>query len=341
MSYFDKLKQKYLNTDKKPKPTRIEPEHECNHDEEELPPPSTTPSDLVSLPSTILPTDDTDTQPYKSVVGTPRFGTHVSVKNGFKEALEYAKSKGYNCAQLFASSPRSSKITKQIDPKDAEQCKKYIEEHDMELWIHCAYTINFCRPCNNDTKYLRDAVVQDMKKAIALGALGCTIHVGKTNCSAGVIESKDALPNFKQNIESTITELLKDKPETLPWLLIETAAGQGTETPVTVQGLANLYNLIEPTYRKYIGFCVDTCHVFASGECDMRDPDKIDAFIALWNSKIGWEHVKLIHYNDSECEFKSRKDRHAPIGEGCAGKTGLDHFKRLCILTGKSMVTEY
>ncbi len=331
MSYIDKLKEKYLHpTTRKSK----------NKPQEELAPVEVQPTQPPSTEH-IVPTDQTYAPEPKSIVKTVRVGAHVSMQYGFKQAMEYAKSEGYNCAQLFTTSPRTTKITKQIDPVDAEECKQYIIDNDMELWIHCAYTINFCRECCEDSKYQRDCIVNDMKKAMMLGASGCVIHCGKLNSSYGVIDEKDAIPNFKMNIEHTITELLKDNPIELPWLLIETAAGQGTETPVTIEGLATLYNSIEPTYRKYIGFCIDTCHVFASGECDMRDPDKIDAFIAKWNGLIGWTNVKLIHFNDSECSFKSRKDRHAEPGKGCIGTKGLEYFKQFCGVTGKSLVTEY
>ncbi len=356
MSQFEKLKAKYLlSTQPKSKTPRKKKEPEQSPVDPDLDGEahpihpidqgnfitSTTQDPTMLPPPEILPTQNTDTQPYKSIVRNPRIGAHISMQYGFKQAMEYAKSQGYNCAQMFTSSPRTIKASKPLDPTDAEQCKKYIADQDMELWIHCSYTINFCKPCCADSQHLRDCIAQDMRKAMALGASGCVLHVGKLNANTGTINPKDALLNFKHNIEHTITTLLKENHESLPWLLIETAAGQGSETPVEIEGLAQLYHSIDPNYKKYVGFCIDTCHVFASGECDMRKPDKIDEFVAKWNQHISWEHVKLIHYNDSICEFKSRVDRHAEPGAGCIGKLGLEYFKRFCLLTGKSLISEY
>ena len=211
----------------------------------------------------------------------------------------------------------------------------------MEMWIHCSYVVNFCRRCCANTQYLRDCVAEDMKRAIKLGAKGCVIHVGTLNGKEGPVKPDDGLKNFKHNIETTIETLLKEGETELPWLLIETAAGQGTETPVSIEGLSELYFSINENYRKYIGFCVDTCHIFASGVCNIKETDETDKFINKWNEHIGWEHVKLIHFNDSKCDFESKKDRHAPIGQGKIGTKPLIYFRDFCIMTGKSMVTEW
>lgn len=271
-----------------------------------------------------------------------RFGCHVSVQHGLKQAAEYTKSLNFNCFQLFLQSPRSAKeSTKPFDLEDAKNANQYMKDNDIEMWIHCSYVINFCRRCTEDTEILRQSVIRDMKKAIILGAKGCVLHVGKVRCTDITVSVEKGLENFKQNLETCITELLKDNPPLVPWLLIETAAGQGSETPVNIEGLSKLYNSIDERYRKYIGFCIDTCHVFASGECNFKNTDDIDKFVERWNQHIGWDKVKLIHYNDSIGDFCCKVDRHEEVGKGAIGEMGLNYFKNLCILTGKSIVTEW
>ena len=57
-----------------------------------------------------------------------------------------------------------------------------------------------------------------------------------------------------------------------------------------------------------LGICLDTCHVFACG----HDP-------VTFMEKCG-DKLKLIHFNDSSCPCKSKKDRHALPGNGYIGK---------------------
>lgn len=323
---FERLKLKYLEPARikkaKPKP----PKRIIKKENQLLP------------PADIVPTKDIPKPEQKSITDY-RFGSHISIQKGYKGAAIYAKQLGFNCLQIFTQSPRTTKF-KPFKEEEAKECKQYIKDNDIEMWIHCSYIINYCRKCCESTKYLRDCVVEDMKRATKLGAKGCVIHVGKLNGKEGAVSKEAGLLNFKHNVEKTIEQLLAEGETELPWLLIETAAGQGTETPVTVKGLSDLYFSINESYRKYVGFCIDTCHIFASGECDIRDTDETDNFINKWNEHIGWEHVKLIHFNDSKCDFESKKDRHAPIGQGKIGKKPLIYFRDFCILTGKSMVTE-
>ena len=68
---------------------------------------------------------------------------------------------------------------------------------------------------------------------------------------------------------------------------------------------------------------MDTCHVFASGY-DLTTEKKVKEFIKLFDKLIGWNHVVLIHLNDSKFGLGSRLDRHEILGEGDIGLKGLE-----------------
>jgi len=326
---FQRLKEKYLYpTQNKPPKQKKEPS---------IPKPTKKEHQILE-PADILPTKHVEPPKTKSITDY-KFGAHISIQKGYKGAAIYAKKLGFNCLQIFTQTPRATKLSN-FNEEDAAQCKQFLLDNNMEMWIHCSYVVNYCRKCCERSQYVRDCVIEDMKRAIQLGAKGCVIHVGKLNGKEGIVNAETGMANFKHNIEKTIETLLKDGVTKLPWLLIETAAGQGTETPVSIEGLSELYFSINEAYRNYIGFCIDTCHIFASGQCDLSDTDETDKFITRWNEHIGWEHVKLIHFNDSKTPFGSCVDRHAPIGQGKIGTKPLLYFRDLCILTGKSMVTE-
>lgn len=327
---FVKLKEKYLY------PYVRDKRRSCLDNKRKAPP-----KHLQALEYEVMSTQNI-TKPKTDNIGRYRYGQHISIKNGFLGASKYAKEKGYSCFQIFLQSPRSFRFNKrEITDEEANKVKKYLADNDIEMWIHSPYIINFCRRCCENTEYLRENFVDDLKRAHKLGAKGCVIHVGKLRSRGEVhVRPKHGMRNMKQNIEKCLETMIKDGYKEIPWVLIETAAGQGTETPDSIKGLSDLYYSFDVNYRKFIGFCVDTCHIFACGVCNMKEKEGIHEFIDEWNKHIGWDHVKLVHLNDSKKEFGSRVDRHAPPGEGLIGVRGMKYFRDFCVLTGKPMVVE-
>ena len=72
----------------------------------------------------------------------------------------------------------------------------------------------------------------------------------------------------------------------------------------------------------YVGVCIDTCHIFASGY-DIRSRDGYERTIEQLDEHVGIENVGAFHLNDSKEPLGSRVDRHEHIGKG---QIGLDAF---------------
>lgn len=264
------------------------------------------------------------------------FGSHLSNCKGYLSAVERAKKLDFNCLQIFFDNGFG---TKKFDISDAKKAKQYIEKNAIQLFVHSPYIINLCRPLS-DT-YVVELLIKNLEYSHIIGAKGCVVHVGKLNTTSGKISKEAGFQNFKNNVDYVIKKFIETFPNSTTKLLIETAAGQGSEYPTTVKELGELYDTFDDESKKHIGFCVDTCHVFAAGCCDLRNCGGIQSFVREWNQHIGWDKVCLIHFNDSKCDFQSKKDRHAPMGQGFIGKNTLLYFKRLCVLTNKPMVLEY
>jgi len=267
------------------------------------------------------------------------YGHHLSIAKGYLNAI-VGCGENVNCMQIFLQSPFGNRGKDKWTDSEALQIKEYVAKHDKKLFVHCSYFINLCKDYTTSNKYVTDMVIKDLKRGAKMGVLGCVIHVGKLNIKKeGKKTSEQGLLNFKKHLRRIINKV-KDIPN-IPMLLIETAAGQGTETPVSIKGLAQLYNSLDEEIKANIGFCIDTCHVFASGACDMRDETCINSFVSEWKELIGWDKVYLIHFNDSKCDYQSKKDRHAIMGKGKIGEKGLLYFKNICIKTNKPLVTEW
>ena len=97
---------------------------------------------------------------------------------------------------------------------------------------------------------------------------------------------------------------------------LETTAGTGSALGSTFEELAELRDRIPKRYRRRIGFCADTCHLYSAGYDLVND---FDGVWQAWDRIIGLEHLHCLHLNDSKTPFASRRDRHELIGEGSLG----------------------
>ena len=116
-------------------------------------------------------------------------------------------------------------------------------------------------------------------------------------------------------------------------LLIETPSSQGTELLTTIDEFQEFYQRFNQEDQQRIRICIDTCHVFASG----YDPLE---YLSKWINTMGRETVGLIHFNDSKDVKGSKKDRHAPIGNGKIGKNILYQVMKYAVDQKIDMVVE-
>jgi deoxyribonuclease-4 len=91
-------------------------------------------------------------------------------------------------------------------------------------------------------------------------------------------------------------------------LLLENNAGTKGGLGTTLEELVQIRNLCD--YPEKIGFCLDTCHAFASG---LWNGENTEALFAKGES-LGYLHqLQVIHFNNSKYPTGSKKDRHANI----------------------------
>ncbi len=108
-------------------------------------------------------------------------------------------------------------------------------------------------------------------------------------------------------------------------LLLENTAGSGAALGARFEELAYIREQIAGQLDIPVGFCLDTAHCLAAGY-DVSSPEGLRVAAGQIGSILGWEHVRLIHANDSKAALGSRLDRHAHIGRGTIGRDG---FRRL------------
>lgn len=228
-------------------------------------------------------------------------GAHLNKRNGnFFSIIEDAKQIDSNVLQIFTISPKKFDFPlKQLKADDATKTKQLVQEHDMKLFIHSSYLLNFC----DTEKNKRNAKVytEDLEVCERLGGIGCVIHMGKKKPHQ---TPDQALDEYVENLKYVL-----DKYEGPSYMILETAAGQGNDIGTTVEKLAEIYHKFAG-YKRRIKFCIDTCHIFASGY------DITKEYFEKFDKLIGMEQVVLFHLNDSKVPLGAKKDRHENLREG-------------------------
>ena len=88
-----------------------------------------------------------------------------------------------------------------------------------------------------------------------------------------------------------------------------------------------------------IGFCLDTCHLFAAGY-DIASTAGLEETWQHAGMLLGWENIPVMHANDSKAPFGSHRDRHEEIGKGCIGEEPFHRMLTDPRMEGKAFVLE-
>jgi deoxyribonuclease IV len=248
-----------------------------------------------------------------------KIGCHISIRRGYLQAARTAAAIGAESFQYFPKNPRSLTV-KDFDRKDAEACAEFCREYGLVSIAHTPYPVNLAVPPSE----LRNATVASLKNdleiAEACGSVGIIVHFGKS-------KENDPLQGYKNIIQCLNDTLIGWQGRTL--LLLENQAGEGSGMGTTLEEMVQIRKL--SAYPDKIGFCLDTCHLFASGVWTGSNT-------AEWIRKgreLGYfEHLKALHLNDSVYPSASGKDRHASIGQGHIGADGFRTLFKLLAMPG-------
>lgn len=240
-------------------------------------------------------------------------GAHTSGAGGLQNALLEAEAIGATTCQLFTANQKrwdSAPLT----PKVVEDFRNTLKETGLKkIMSHDSYLINLGAAKEEVLIKSRDAFRREIQRCQLLGISYLNFHPG-----AAVGDSEEAC--FEKIKESLlgVQDLLEKKGDLR--LLIEATAGQGSTVGHRFEHLARIIGDVGQVVP--IGVCIDTCHIFAAGY-DLCTQASFDHMVKEFDRIVGLSHLHAFHVNDSIYDLGSRKDRHAPLGEG---KIGLEGF---------------
>lgn len=240
-----------------------------------------------------------------------RIGVHVSIAGKIYEAIDRAVELGCDTIQVFSRNPRGWHITK-LDPEDAAEFRRRRKEAGIRpVLVHIPYLINLATPDEGLAKKSMAAYVEDLERTDMLGADYFVTHLG-SHVGTG---EEEGIKNFAGRLNAI---LAKAKPRCM--VLLENTAGSGSSIGHDFRHISKIIDAIEDDKR--IGVCLDTEHAFGAGY-DVSTKDGLEKTIGEFDSTIGLDRLRAVHFNDSKVELGSHKDRHEHVGEGYIGKTGM------------------
>ena len=235
-----------------------------------------------------------------------RLGAHVSVQGGVHTAPARATDIGASAIQVFTKTPNQWR-----DPPIARETRDAFKRAYGESGLRCivahdSYLINLASPDATLNARSVESFALELARCKYLGIPGVVSHPGNY--------IDDRARGLDRNAAG-IVQALKAVPGNV-MVYLETTAGSGTALGSTFEELAELRDRIPARYRRRIGFCADTCHLYSAGYDLVTD---FDGVWEAWDRIIGLEHLHCLHLNDSKTPFASRRDRHELIAEGSLG----------------------
>ena len=230
-----------------------------------------------------------------------RIGAHVHAG----DPLALARATGSDAVQFFLGDPQGWKAPT-FPGGDPAALREAIAAAGIDAFIHAPYVINVASTNNRIRIPSRKLLSQQLEAAAAIGAKGLIVHGGHVTGDTDLAEGYE---NWRKAVERI------DRP--VPMLIENTAGGEGAMAR-GLEAVGRLWAAIGDVItgsgtgagrggEGQVGFCLDTCHAYASGEELSGIVDRVKAITG---------RVDLVHGNNSRDEFGSGRDRHAGLESG-------------------------
>ncbi len=258
----------------------------------------------------------------------PFLGAHESVSGGLHLAFDRLAEVGGEALQIFTRNQRQWHAA----PLTGEEIDSFQlawqKAGDVEVVSHASYLINLASNKTKQREKSIQAFTMELERCQLLGISAVVLHPG----SHGGDGVEVGLERFIRALDSCF-----GKTESETMVFLETTAGQGTGLGSRFEELGAL--LQGSSFKRRLGICFDTCHVFAAGY-DLRTKSGYEQTMANFDRLVGLESIRFFHLNDSKKELGSRVDRHEHIGKGAIGFEGFRCLLNDPVFADRSMTLE-
>lgn len=209
-----------------------------------------------------------------------------------------ASAAGAEAVQIFLADPQGWKKPAPREDADA------ILASGLGVYVHAPYLVNVASTNNRIRIPSRNMIAQHSAAAATVGARGLIVHGGHVGAGDDLAVGVD---NWRKTFERATYPVR---------VLVENTAGGENACARTLEAIAQLWDAIG---RYDVGFCLDTCHAWASGLDLETVVEKITAITG---------RIDLVHANSSRDEAGSNRDRHANFARGTIPPELIAHVVR-------------
>lgn len=272
-----------------------------------------------------------------------KYGAHVSTEEHktLYDLVKHANEvMGFKTIQFFFGGRLSHK-RRRTSAEEVQKAREYVLRNNMTIYTHFPYAASlvsvgeyfipdldeqsedYNKFCNWKKAILYETEVVGSLNAPGKG--GVVIHPGSVN---KVVQRMIKNGEIKKNDTDAIQALLEKGLETIAstlngiqfsenaFLILENTAGEseGRKIPSKVEEIGYILKHLSEKTTPHIKVCIDTAHTYGSGEYDFSLKEDVDRFTADLDKHS--VKVDLIHLNDSNATFFSKKDVHNVVGRG-------------------------
>ncbi|MDE1823402.1 MAG: deoxyribonuclease IV, partial [Candidatus Micrarchaeota archaeon] len=216
-----------------------------------------------------------------------RIGYHVSIAKSMDLAFDRASALGCTAMQIFITNPRGW-ASRKVARDEKERFLQKQSGTGIEVVAHMPYLPNIASSNPLIFKKSVNALMENLAKCNDLGIGYLVAHMG-SHMGMGRHRGLD-------NILKAISMAEQEMGSTR--LLLENESGHMNAVGADISDLSYIY---ENAHSKGIGFCLDTCHLYAAGYDITRR-----SVLENIDDELGWDKVHAIHFNDSKKPLGSR-----------------------------------
>lgn len=231
----------------------------------------------------------------------------MSIAKSLDLAFDRGKLLGCTAMQLFVCNPRGWAVNK-IERPETELFIKKDASFDIKPVAHMPYLPNLASSDSIIYNKSTESLKLNLEICNSLGIKYLVMHLG-SHMGHG---SEKGIRNIVNGLES-VADNTGDTT-----ILLENEAGHSNAIGAKLEDMTKIYDDSSLPKKKRLGFCLDTCHLFAAGY-DIRKESELDRIA----DELEMDKVYALHVNDAKFELGSRKDRHENIGFGHIGKDGF------------------
>lgn len=243
-------------------------------------------------------------------------GSHVPFSGSLAPSILYGIEMGMYSIQVFLGNPKRYERT-EITERDIIRSNEVLDRYPMYVYTHFPYTSNMAGSIKDGLAWEGNSKIDwSMRQKIAGIEHELKVLSKLSAKRTGVVIHPGAYPDRKKGHIKVSESINKINFVDGSFLLLEVCAGEGNKLCKSLHEIHTVIQGVDEDKKKYIGVCIDTAHIWGSGEYRLDTLKGVDKLFEDFENILGMDSFHLLHLNDSKVEFGSKQDRHELIGKG-------------------------